>query len=279
MTAGWKKNAALVLVAWAASLSAFGHEFWIETSPVAPPVGAPVLMTLRVGELFSGELVGITAAHAASLHMLSTGQDQDLGPRVPTGSMLPALRLSFTHSGSHVLAYESYPSRVVLEAGKFAAYLHDEGLDAIIRQREAAGTADRPGRERFRRSAKALLRVGGESDGASLRSANQRMDITPVEDPLALAAGDTLRFVLRFDGQPRAGVLVKAWHKQGGQVTTIRTTTDSFGRFEFTLPFTGAWMLSAVHMIPVTDSADVDWDSFWGSLSFDLQARKPAGKG
>lgn len=273
MTAGPLKNAALVLVAWAASLSAFAHEFWIEASPPAPAAGAPVLMTLRVGEFYSGELAGITSSHAVSLHALSAARDQDLTARVPAASVLPALRLDFPDAGSHLLAYESHPSQVLLAADKFHAYLHDEGLDWVVRQREAAGTGATPGRERFRRSAKALLKVGGLADGASTKSSGQRIEITPLEDPLARAAGDTLRFQLRFQGQPRPGVLVKAWHRQGGQVTTIRATTDGEGRFQFVLPFAGRWMLNAVHMVAATDSPEVDWDSFWASLTFELQAR------
>ena len=276
MRACFLKNAALVLVAWAASLSAVAHEFWIEINPPAPGAGAPVMMTLRVGEFFTGELVGIASSHAASLRALSRGKDDNLIAKVPTDTVLPALRLSFAQPGSHVLAYESHPSQVVLSADKFHAYLHDEGLDWVIRQREAAGTAATPGRERFRRSATALVRVGGKSDGAAARGTGQRMEITPLADPLALSAGATLRFQLRFDSKPRPGVLVKAWHKQGDQVTTIRSTSDAQGRFEMTLPFAGHWMLNAVHMVAAADSSDVDWDSFWGSLSFAL-APRPGG--
>ncbi len=274
MRACFLKNAALVLVAWAASLSAFAHEFWIETAPPAPAAGAAVQMTLRVGEFYTGELVAITSSHAASLHALSTAGDDDLTAKLPSGTLLPALRLSFARPGSHVLAYESHPSQVVLPADKFHAYLHDEGLDWVVRQREAAGTASTPGRERFRRSAKALLKVGGRSDATSTRSTGQRMEIIPLQDPLARAAGDALRFQLRFEGQPRPGVLVKAWHKRGGQVTTIRATTDREGKFELVLPFAGAWMLNAVHMAAATDSPEIDWDSFWASLGFQLQPRR-----
>lgn len=272
--AGLFRNAALVLVTWAASLSALAHEFWIETVPSQPRAGAPVSMSLHVGEFFHGDLVGFTTSHAISLHDLSASGNEDLTGLVPTGSMLPALRLSFASPGSHVLAYESHPSQVLLRPDQFHDYLHDQGLDAINVQREAAGTSDTPGRERFRRSAKTLLRVGGVSDSASTQVAGLRLEITPLEDPLAGAAGDTLHFALRFDGQPAAGMLVKAWHKLGSQTTTIRTTTDAAGRFQFTLPFAGHWMLNTVHMVAATDSPDVDWDSFWGSLTFDLARGK-----
>ena len=272
--AGFKRNAALVLVTWAASLSALAHEFWIETAPPSPAVGAPVLMSLWVGERLTGERVGVTAAHAASLRVLSVAGTRDLGALLPRGSMLPELQLSFGSPGSHVLAYESHPSQVVLEAEKFHSYLRDEGLDWVVRQREAAGTAATPGRERFRRSAKALLKVGGRSDGGSTKSTGQRLEIKPMNDPLASAAGNTLRFELRFDGQPRAGVLVKAWHKSAGEVTVLRATTDGQGRFEFALPSGGNWMLNAVHMVAVSGAPDIDWDSFWGSLTFNLRPRK-----
>ena len=68
-------------------------------------------------------------------------------------------------------------------------------------------------------------------------------------------------------------MLVKAWHKQAGQVMTIRATSDAQGRFALTLPLAGNWMLNAVHMVAATGSPEVDWDSFWGSLSFTLAPR------
>ena len=274
MKACLKRNAATVLVTLAASFSAFAHEFWITASPFDPGVDAQTVMTLNVGEFFVGDRVGVTTSHAKSVRALSADKERDLIELVPGGSMLPSLTLSFPEPGSHVIAYESHPSQLELSADKFHAYLHDEGLDAIIRQREAAGTAATPGRERFRRSAKALLRVGAGLDDTSLRNTGMRLEITPESDPLAAAAGDVLRFVLTFEGRPRPGVLIKAWHRQGRQTTLIRTTTDARGGFSLALPFTGMWMLNAVHMVPATDSSEVDWDSYWGSLTFDLARHK-----
>jgi hypothetical protein len=275
VTVRWKRNAATVLVTLAASCCAIAHEFWIAADPFDPAVDAQTAITLNVGQYFTGERVGVTTSHAKSVRVLSAGKDQDLQGLVPTGSMLPALVLSFPEAGSHMLVYESHPSQIELEAGLFQAYLHDEGLDAIITQRAAAGAANTPGRERFRRSAKTLLRVGDAApDDTSMRMAGIQLEITPKTDPLAAAAGDMLRFVLTFEGKPRAGVLIKAWHKQGRQTTTIRATTDPQGAFVLTLPFAGMWMLNAVHMVPATDSAGVDWDSYWGSLTFDLARRK-----
>ena len=122
--------------------------------------------------------------------------------------MQPRIQPSFERTGTHLLTYESRPSQIVLSADKFHAYLHDEGLDAIIARREADGTAAKPGRERFRRSAKLLLRVGDRSDDTYAVRTQQMIEITPTTDPLSAVPGDPLRFKIRFDGKRPVGVLL-----------------------------------------------------------------------
>lgn len=50
----------------------------------------------------------------------------------------------------------------------------------------------------------------------------------------------------------------------------IRSVADADGHVTLVLPFSGTWLLNVVHMEPVTDSQELNWDSFWGSLVFDL---------
>lgn len=54
----------------------------------------------------------------------------------------------------------------------------------------------------------------------------------------------------------------------------MRSVVDAEGHVTLELPFAGRWLLNVVHMEPVADSPDVDWDSYWGSLAFDLRSRK-----
>lgn len=268
------KSLFVSLILGCLQLSASAHEFWLAAQPVAPAAKGSTTVTLHIGEYFEGAPIGLTAAHAAAIRLHSRMGIEDLGKQVPATGMQLGIKLSFQRPGTHVLTYESHPSQIVLSADKFHAYLHDEGLDAIIARREADGTATQPARERFRRSAKLLLRVGDKSDGTYAVRTQQRVEITPTTDPLSAAVGQPLRFKLRFDGKPLAGVLLKAWHRRGPQTLMIRTVADADGHVTLELPFSGRWLLSAVHMEPVTDSQDLDWDSFWGSLAFDLRSRK-----
>lgn len=255
-------------------LSASAHEFWLAAQPVAPAVKDPTMVTLHIGEYFEGGQIGLTASHAAAVRLHSRMGVEDLGKQVPAMGIQPGIKLSFQRPGTHMLTYESHASLIVLSADKFHAYLHDEGLDTIIARREADGTATKPARERFRRSAKLLLRVGDKSDDTYAVRTQQRVEITPMTDPLSAAAGEPLRFKLRFDGKPLAGVLLKAWHRTEAQTLLIRSVADADGNVTLELPFSGRWLLNVVHMEPVADSQDVDWDSFWASLAFDLRSRK-----
>ena len=251
------------------------HEFWMWADPFFPKRGADANITLNVGEYFKGDLIGFATINAAAVHRYSEGKVENLQERILPNVILPGLELNFAKAGTHMVSFDSYSSQIVLPADKFSAYLHDEGLDDIIRQREKSGNAATPGRERFWRCVKTLLSVGGKSDATHAVQTNQRIEIVALSDPFSKSKQRTgLDFLLLFDGKPLAAALVKAWHKEDGQTMMIRATSSVDGKVHFNLPLDGGWMLSVVHMIPVTDSADVDWDSYWGNLSFSLRQKR-----
>jgi Domain of unknown function (DUF4198) len=270
--------------------AAHAHEFWIEPVTQALSAGDSVRLALRVGEFFDGERVGISASQAVALrHVSQDGSQRDLRallPAAPVGE----LAVPLTTLGTHLIAYDSQPSEIELSADTFHAYLHDEGLDFIKAQRQAAGQAAEPGRERFRRHIKTLLAVGTDrsqagkpgqaSRTATARSPDkawatrvgQRLEIMPLADPLRMKPGGSLAVQILFDDQPLAGALVRAWHRQSGQTMIIRARTSPDGKAEFTLPKAGGWMISVVQMVPATgpgaNGQRIDWDSHWGNLTF-----------
>ena len=262
---------------------AHAHEFWFE--PVMAPLAAgdTARLDLRVGEFFEGEQMGFSAPQTAVLQQYSASGNKDLRALLPPPSRgaVATLNLPLPAPGSYLFAFDSQPNQISLAADRFHAYLHDEGLDFIKSQREAAGTAEKPGRERYRRHVKTLLRVGdAASAGAAPATADktyatrtgQRLEIVPSNDPLAMKPGDALGLQVLFDDKPLAGALLKAWNRQGGQTLIIRAKTSVDGKATFNLPYAGGWMISVVHMVPVKGAKDIDWDSLWGNLSFKLAA-------
>ncbi len=269
----------LLLATWVLATSPVtAHEFWM-TSPSTPlRAGDTARLGLAVGEFFEGESLGFSAPQTLAFRQYTVAGRQDLRRLLPPRGVLPTLDLALPSPGTYLIAYDSQPNQIALSADRFHAYLHDEGLDFIKTQREANGTADKPGRERYRRNVKALLRVSnapganapaGADQTYSTRT-GQRLEIVPMADPLALRPRDSLALQVWFDDKPLAAALLKAWHKQAGQTLILRAVTTSEGKATFNLPYTGAWMLSVVHMVAVTGIKDVDWDSLWGNLTFHL---------
>ena len=262
------------------------HEFWFEPVMVPLTAGDTARLDLRVGEFFEGEVMGFSATQTAALRQYSASGSKDLRALLPPPSRgaVATLNLPLPAPGSYLFAFDSQPSQISLPAATFHAYLHDEGLDFIKTQREATGNAEKPGRERYRRHVKTLLRVGdAASAGAAPAAADktyatrtgQRLEIVPSNDPLAMKPGDALGLQVLFDDKPLAGALLKAWNRQGGQTLIIRAKTSVDGKATFNLPYAGGWMISVVHMVPATGAKDLDWDSLWGNLSFKLETAGP----
>ena len=260
------------------------HEFWI--APVKEPlvVGSQVGLSLLVGEYFVGDLVGFSALQTASLVRYTVAGRQDLSSFL-SSTQVAVLQLQLQSAGTHLVVFDSQPNAITLSADSFHAYLHDEGLGFIKTKREAAGTGSQPGRERYRRYVKTLLQVSRPAGASSKSNADskkpdmthatvvgQRLELVPLQNPLSLSPGANLGVKVLFESKPLAGALLKAWHKRGGQTVMVRATTGADGIVKFDLPYAGPWMISVVHMVPVTGAPDIDWDSFWGSLTFVVPA-------
>lgn len=263
------------------------HEFWFEPLTVSLAAGDTARLDLRVGEFFEGEPMGFSAPQTIGLRQYTASGSKDLRALLPppSQSAVATLNLPLPAPGSYLFAFDSQPNQISLPAGTFHAYLHDEGLDFIKKQREAAGSAEKPGRERYRRHVKTLLRVGDAASAGTTTAAaadktyatrtGQRLEIVPSNDPLAMKPGDALGLQVWFDDKPLAGALLKAWNRQSGQTLIIRAKTSVDGKATFNLPYAGGWMISVVHMVPAKGAKDIDWDSLWGNLSFNLTTAEP----
>ena len=254
---------------------ASAHEFWMLPKPFAVAPNGATRLTLNVGEYFSGDVIAFSTQYVAALHHYAQDVDADLLSKVSTTPTVGEFPIRLEKPGTHLFSYDSQPNSITLGGEKFNAYLHDEGLDAIVKQREATGNLLKPSRERYRRFVKTLVQAGDLSDATFAIRTGQRFELVPMTDPLAAKAGDRLGFTLYFEQKPLANALVKAWRVDGNQTLMIRARTDAAGQVAFDLPYGGTWMLSVVHMIAAVGTTAYDYDSLWGNLTFSLKAASP----
>lgn len=260
----------LVAALFTAPLAA--HEFWLQPEKFSIAPGATVNVSLQRGEDFTGEVRPINTERVVALRHYFLGGVTDALRRVPAPPGVESLPFTFATPGTHLIAEDSAVSTITLSPDKFLSYLNDDGLEFVAAARKAAKQDTMPGRERYLRCVKTLIRVGEKSDATFATRTGQRLEIVPQSDPLAARPGDRLAFTVIFDGKPLAGALVRAWHYREKNLLVVKGRTTTDGTIAFELPYAGPWMISLVHMIPLKDVPDYDWQSYWGNLTFSLHS-------
>ena len=240
---------------------AAAHDLWIEPSTFRPAVGERVAAALRVGQKLQGEPV-------PRIPPLVDRFVLGAAPMIGRAGSDPAGIALVTSPGPQWIGYQSNAYPVTLDAAKFEAYLREEGLEHVIDLRAGRGQSSAPGRERFYRCAKALIEgnAGVPRAGPAL---HLPLGFTLELIPRKLPARGALPLTLLFRGRPAAHVLVVAMSKRDPE-HKVSARTDAKGRVTLPIAHDGFWLIKAVHMQPAPAGADVDWESWWASLTFEL---------
>lgn len=249
---------------------ALAHDVWIEPSSFRPAVGEQVTVALRVGQDLHGE--PMPRIPALVDRFILKGESREI-PVIGRAGADPAGMTVVGEPGLQWIGYQSRPYPMTVEAQKFEAYLKEEGLERIIADRAKKSQSAAPGRERFYRCAKALLHVPGVDPKSAPAPLGFTLELQPRRNPYALRAGDALPLSLTFHGKPIANVLVVALRKDAPE-KSVHARTDAAGRVSLRLDGAGFWLIKAVHMEAAPPDAGVDWESWWASMTFDLQSKR-----
>lgn len=269
--------AALIAIL-ASTLLASAHEFWVRPGHFAVTQGDLGRFYLMHGHRFDGEFVPRNEPYIERFELLtSDGTQKIMGQHGQTTNVA-----RFATPGTNVVVYQSREVLSELGPERFAAYLEEEGLDHIARQREELGETDQDGIEMYVRNVKALVIVAakGETPPAGLTDQVAGLPMEIVLQPLEHAeVGQTARVRVLYDGKPLADARLTAESEARvraepdadttGQ-TIIHTDADGYASFE--IDQAGPWMVTGLHMIRTDDRTDADWKSYWASLTFSVAA-------
>lgn len=255
------------------------HDFWIEPETFTPKVGEMLRVRLKVGDLGRGDNVPRSEERIVRFELVAPDKTKPLVGR--DGQEIAGVA-RIESEGATLLGYVSNHAFVELDPAKFAKYLEEKGLEPIAKLRRERNELDQPGRELYSRSAKSLVAVGGTLGLGFDRVMELPLELIPTKNPTTLAAGaaghayEALPVTLFFEKKPLAGALVAALcldEKHENTSTTLFARTDAEGRAELALTRSGRWLIAAVHMRPAPPNEQkADWESFWGSLTFEIPA-------
>ena len=257
----------MVVLLLVAEGTAGAHDFWIAPATFAPQQYQLVDIGLFVGDQGEAHPVRRRPDRIVRFDALEGGAARPIpgyARQAPAGVYRPEM------AGVVTVVYQSTPERIVLPAGKFEAYLVEEGLEDILAERRHRGESAEPGRESYERSCKAMMGVAGSRALESVpRAVGLPLELTPDRDPSSVRIPERLAFTLRFEGAPLASRLVELMNLDDATLR-FAARTNSDGRVAFDAPGPGRWMVATVHMRRAAPRRAIDWESFWGTLTFEI---------
>ncbi|TVT43510.1 DUF4198 domain-containing protein [Hymenobacter setariae] len=290
MTRGSRPIKLLSLSLLFASSVALANEFWLQPASFRVAVGTPVPLRLLLGENLTGRPWPRPARRTQRfVHLGPTGSadSTNLRPALLADSVAPSLTLRTP--GTHVAALTSTLAFSELPADKFTAYLRAEGFDKALLYRQQQGqTTTKPGREAYRRCAKALMLATASAraprspaDTAYRHSLNLPLELVPEQNPYYLRLGASLTLRVLRQGQPVPGALVRVWDASPPAPDKSRANTaietryfstraNNNGRVLLRLPGGGPYLVVAKYLEPAPAAlkGQTDWLSTWATLTF-----------
>ena len=254
------------------------HEFWLQPARFRLTPGDAVNVRPLVGKNFQGAPWGNRASKilAFARYGPAPADSTNLAP-TPGGALADTFRtaVAFARPGTHLVVLRSNLAFTELPAEQFTAYLREEGLELALHRRQERGQQAQPGREAYRRCAKALVQAGAlapAADTAYRRVLGLPLELVPEQNPYRLAADKALTVRVLRGGRPAFGAAVQVWQRQPSGLPTTHYTTraNQSGRVLLRLSGPGPYLLATVdmHPAPLSLRERTDWQSVWASLTF-----------
>jgi hypothetical protein len=257
-----------LLLSAAAPLTA--HDLFFR--PIAFHVEAGSSVTIPVlNGTFSRSENAVARDRLADLALVGPGGRKAIDPAAWTDAEpSSAVRVSLDEPGTYVVGAAIKPRLLELPGADFAAYLKEEGIDHVLRDRQEKGRTGAPARERYAKYVKTVLQSGDQASDSFGAVFGHEAEIVLLENPCQRKAGETLLVKALVKGRPLAGYTVFAGGRHPGgdeRLAQQRLTTDADGIARVSLTAEGIWYVKLVHMEAVAEP-DVDYESRWATISF-----------
>ena len=244
----------------------FAHDLWL-----LPPTKAELDKEVRIRansgmDFPKSEHAPDPAKFARRIVILPDGKESTL-EAAGTEGLSGLLTFRPAKSGLYVVAVETTPKLITLDADKFNSYLVSDGLPHIYMLRAKEKTLDQPGRERYSKSPKALLRVGKDGAGDATKAVGLPLEIVPLKDPFALKPGETLPVRVLFQSKPLTEANLGWAHPDEGEMPRGTVRTNAKGEALIPIGKAGLMTIRLTHMTR-PKAKDYEWESFWTTLTW-----------
>ncbi len=241
----------------------FAHDLWL----VPTETGKPAIVRAISGSKFpKGDRAPDPAKFDKLIVVQPDGTEGKLGANGTEGEA-GLLRFSADAPGVYAIGVATSPKLIELSADKFNEYLVSDGLPHIFLLRSKEGSLDRPAKDRYSKSPKALVRIGKGGKGDPSRPFGLPLEIVPLKDPFGMKSGDALKVRVLFRGKALPGCMLGWDHPGEGDLPIGTVRTDEKGEALVPIARSGLMTIRLTHMTR-PKVATYEWESFWTTLTF-----------
>jgi uncharacterized GH25 family protein len=252
-------------------LALVAHDTWLVPVKFGARVGESVLVKLATSEAFPTS-EGAPKLERVELLTIRDGSGvRSVSGYRADGTFLVADVMP-RQAGHSVVVLALKPNFIELKPQDFNEYLRHEELKPIMDARKARGQWDAPGRERYRKIAKAILCVGEAKDRTYRQPEGLWLEVVPRNSPCGLRVGDSLTVQILFQGKPLERAAVAAGYTGAtGHSYPVWVRTPENGQVRIALDRPGLWFVRVLHMVPSQGDPETDWHSAFSTLTFEVQ--------
>jgi len=263
------RGCAALLLPLALTAAVAAHDLWLLSSSFIIKPGQIVRVAANSGDSFPKSTAAVTPDRVARCALVTAAETIPLDKLQVQGDSL-VITAQPKRPGNAIVELVLRPRLITLPADKFTEYLAEEGLTEVIEARRAAGADKQEGRERYAKSAKALLQVGAKDDVTYARLLGHRLEIVPDRNPYTLKVGSRLKVQVIYEGLPLAKAQVESGSTaMSGNKVKTRTNESGLATIELSTP--GLWYIHALQMVPLRNDPEADWESSWATLTFEMK--------
>lgn len=258
-----------------AALPAMAHDLYLMPETFRPRLGQTITVAFHNGDSFPQSESGLAVPRLRDTNLRTRTGTVPLNNFRETKEKTVA-QVRIDSEGCLILTGRTLPRRIELEPAKFESYLKGEGLSSVIDWRKQNGESAKPGRERYSKYVKSLLQTG-PCDEYFRSVVGLLIEIVPEVTPSGKKPGSQIPVRVLFRGKPAANLKLEVSAFANGKTSSQSAgITDSDGRVQVPLPVAGIYRLHVIKMerIPAASpqgkAQDVDWESFWATLTFQV---------
>lgn len=251
---------------------ALAHDLYLMPEKFVASPGMQLRVAFENGDEFPEASSPVKPERLRNTRLMSRGGTAAF-ENIVAGAKRTTATVRVPAEGIAILTAHTIPNFIELDAKKFGSYLEHENLTNAVKWRSAHGETLRPGRERYSKYVKSLIR-SGTPDAYYRERTGLAIEIVPEADPFSLRPGSTLPVQVLFRGSPAVDVAVETtWVENGKAKMEVVGRTDGNGRVRVPVKATGPHRLHAIVMERCADPQAADWESFWASLTFEITGR------